>query len=63
MEQMGSWMFGCDVCQDVCPFNATSPLPTEQTVPFAPIPRRGEVSAAELRMGESEFAAFARARP
>lgn len=64
MEQMGGWMFGCDVCQDVCPFNATPPLPAEKTSPFAPDPRRSEVSAeALLRMGESEFAAFAEGSP
>lgn len=24
-RQMGSWLFGCDVCQDVCPFNGKAP--------------------------------------
>ena len=24
-EQMGGWLFGCDVCQDVCPWNRKAP--------------------------------------
>lgn len=28
-EKMDNWMFGCDVCQDVCPWNRFSVLSTE----------------------------------
>lgn len=36
-EQFGNWMFGCDVCQDVCPWNRFS-KPTQE-LQFAPIPQ------------------------
>ncbi|WP_207426403.1 tRNA epoxyqueuosine(34) reductase QueG [Pedobacter sp. SYSU D00535] len=35
-EQMGNWMFGCDVCQDVCPWNRFSTLHNEAA--FMPHP-------------------------
>ncbi len=28
-EPMGAWLFGCDVCQDVCPWNRKAPLGRE----------------------------------
>lgn len=28
-QKMGEWMYGCDVCQDVCPWNRKAPLSSE----------------------------------
>lgn len=33
-SQMGEWVFGCDVCQDVCPWNRKAPVSNEPA--FAP---------------------------
>jgi epoxyqueuosine reductase len=41
--QMGDWVFGCDICQQVCPWNRFAPHTSDQA--FAPRP---EVAAPEL---------------
>lgn len=34
---IGEHLFGCDVCQDVCPYNRAAAPPAEQTAPFHPL--------------------------
>ncbi|MGC1272587.1 MAG: tRNA epoxyqueuosine(34) reductase QueG [Planctomycetaceae bacterium] len=53
-EGIGDWLFGCDVCQDVCPWNRKSP-PTSESA-FQPQPDLDPADAALiLRMTPVEF--------
>jgi len=44
--QMGDWLFGCDVCQDVCPFNRHAPVTKEPR--FEPHPLGSSVDVGEV---------------
>ena len=56
------WVFGCDECQSVCPFNRHAPLHTNPRFDAVFNPR--ELTAARwLEMSEEEFCAMAGATP
>ena len=58
---MGPWLFGCDVCQDVCPFNRTSQPSAAGQDLFAPRERWAELGAEDfLRMDEATFDRYSR---
>jgi epoxyqueuosine reductase len=51
---MGEWVFGCDVCQDVCPWNRQTPQTTEPA--FEPEPGTNPANLIELmNMDDAEF--------
>jgi epoxyqueuosine reductase len=51
-DRLGQWQFGCDVCQDVCPWNRKSPVTREGAFsPAAAYPG----AAAVVEMSDHEF--------
>ncbi|TWT41792.1 Epoxyqueuosine reductase [Phycisphaerae bacterium RAS1] len=50
---VGDWVFGCDDCQQVCPFNAKAPLATNAEITENRLPERIDLlSLLNLRAGE-----------
>ena len=59
---VGDWLFGCDVCQEVCPWNRRAPLSHEAG--FAPLPEFNPINAVELfSLDEEAFRARFRKTP
>ncbi|MBI5512915.1 MAG: tRNA epoxyqueuosine(34) reductase QueG [Deltaproteobacteria bacterium] len=58
-EPLGPWLFGCDACQEVCPFNRTAPPSRHSTRDFAPLPRwKDHPPEALLSLTEDTFRAL-----
>jgi epoxyqueuosine reductase len=53
-EGMGNWIFGCDICQEVCPWNRKSPRTQEPM--FQPRPENNPVELEALfQLSDEEF--------
>lgn len=60
--RLGDWLFGCDVCQDVCPYNRV-PKTVESTAPFAADPRLDVEAASLLSMDDARFRVWSEGSP
>lgn len=58
-EQIGEWLFGCDICQEVCPWNRGAPISAEPS--FWPAKGEGLLPLAQLfSLDEGSFRAHFR---
>jgi epoxyqueuosine reductase len=62
--KMGDWQFGCDICQDVCPWNRRAPVTRETAFrPTAAYPGAAEVAAMDDATFQARFAGTPLTRP
>ena len=55
-EPIGPWLFGCDVCQDVCPYNQAAGATPQSMTAFEPADRWAETDVGRLlEMDEDSF--------
>lgn len=54
-HQLEGWLYGCDICQDVCPWNQLTPVTDEERFQ----PREGNVNASLPEIMELEQSAYA----
>ncbi len=52
---MGTWVFGCDICQDVCPVNRKAFSATESSFSFTALGQSHPDLLAILEMSEADF--------
>jgi epoxyqueuosine reductase len=53
-DGMGNWLFGCDLCQDVCPWNHKAPISNEPE--FQPLDQLAPADASSLlKLNDDEF--------
>ncbi|MBL7713698.1 MAG: tRNA epoxyqueuosine(34) reductase QueG [Chitinophagaceae bacterium] len=61
-DKMSGWAFGCDICQDVCPWNRFSKAHKEQH--FQPLPQVLDLSQKEWEaLSENSFRTYFRQSP
>lgn len=53
-SRMGAWVFGCDICQEVCPWNRKTPVSDDSDFE----PRPGQAAPDLKELAQSDEAAF-----
>jgi len=57
-SKFGNWVFGCDVCQDVCPWNRFAPVSRDAAFPSPPDYRAAPRLSDLLTLTEARYAAW-----